>query len=341
MTKLLFFSDMHLDNWSAFSTIDGFGYNTRLLEQLRILETILRYAQEHSCKVIFAGDLFNRRLLVPSDVLYLTSMIISSYKIPIYLLVGNHDMFGGIPAQTVLEVFKHMNHVSVVNSTCQIYAQPDVHITLVPYGEPIPTASTELPESAFQILVTHYGIHEAKLGPSNYRMESDLTVKQIKEFGYTLSLFGHIHKPQALADNVIVLGSAMAHSFHEIDEEKYFYIFDCKEKKLVKYPTNAPKFLVHEVWSEEDFWDINTEDGNYHRINIMTDTVTFNDIKGFVNPNVIVSFTKQAQYKPNEETEEAKGRSTKDEIDDYYDALDTELEKDKLKDLSLSIVEEG
>lgn len=338
MSKILFVSDLHLDNWGAFSTTTKEGFNSRFVEQFKVLSGVLKYAEDHGYIAVFGGDLFNRRLLIPTDVLHLTYDLLSLYKIHMYFIVGNHDMYGSCPAATPLAVFSNLKYVNVITQATNVYVQPNTHISMVPYGEPIPVSSTKLPDSAYQILVAHYGIHEAKLGPSNYRMESDLTVKQIKEFGYDLALFGHIHKPQALAENVIVLGSAMAHSFHEVNEEKYFYVFDCEERKLVKYPTNAPKFLVHEVWSIEDFCNINLEDGNYHRVNILTDAVPFDDVKAYANPNVIISFTKQSQYNYKEEVEEQKGRSPEDEVEDYYNLLETDLEKEKLKKKSLDII---
>jgi DNA repair exonuclease SbcCD nuclease subunit len=171
-------------------------------------------------------------------------------------------------------------------------------------------------------------------------MESDLTVKQIKSYGYDLALFGHIHKPQTLTDKIIVLGSAMAHSFHEVDEKKYFYIFNSEDRTLVKYPTNAPKFLVHDINTEEELTKVDIKDGNYHRINILTPKIGFEDIKDYTNTNVIISFASQSQYRHEGNLEENRGRTPEQEVEDYYEELETELEKDKLKKESVRIINE-
>jgi DNA repair exonuclease SbcCD nuclease subunit len=342
MSKFLLFTDLHLDNWNAYSTTLSNGYNSRLAKQIQLLDNLLMYAKKNVDYVVFAGDLFNRRLLVPTDVLHLAFETFSDYPdTPIYLLVGNHDMYDNNPTHTILSVFREFDNVFVISRDTTIYFQPQTHVTLVPYGISIPAASTKLDKDAYQILVTHYGLAEAKLGPSNFRMESDLTVKKIREFGYDLSLFGHIHKAQALTDQIVVLGSAMAHSFHEAGEPKFFYVFDGEDRSLVKYPTNAPEFLVHNVNSEEEFYSIDTQDGNYHRINILTPKITFDDVKNYTDTNVIISFSYQSQYTyTGEAMESIESRGPKQEVGDYYDSLDTELEKDRLKKDSLRIIEE-
>ena len=336
--KFLFFTDTHLDNWSAFSTVTDDGYNSRFILQLKVIEMILQYAKEHHCHIIFGGDLFNRRLLVPADVLHLTYELFERHSdVTVYLLVGNHDMYGSDPKRTSLSVFKGIKNVMVVDAYCQVYGQPDTTISLIPYGASIPAAPAS---DQFNILVAHYGIHEAKLGPANYRMESDLTVKRLKEYGYDLTMLGHIHKPQTLNDKVIVMGSAMAHSFHEVGEEKYFYVFDCDTKKLVKYPTGAPKFLVHDIMSAEDLETLDVHNQNYHRVNIHDPEITMSDVKDFSAANVVISFNTQLAHSEVQEIDEAKGRGPSEEIHDYFGTMETSLDTDRLIKEALKITEE-
>jgi hypothetical protein len=69
----------------------------------------------------------------------------------------------------------------------EVYFHPNTTINFIPYGGLIPAKSADMrvfkPEM-YHILLAHYGVNEAKLGPAGVRMESDLTVKQIKDFGY-------------------------------------------------------------------------------------------------------------------------------------------------------------
>jgi DNA repair exonuclease SbcCD nuclease subunit len=193
----------------------------------------------------------------------------------------------------------------------------------------------------YNILLAHYGVNEAKLGPAGVRMESDLTVKQIKDFGYDLTLLGHIHKPQALADNIIVMGSAMAHSFHEVNEEKYFYVFDCESRELVKYPTEAPKFIVYDIKTEEDLklLPMLMVPENYYRLNVLDPTITHEDMKPFVSNDTIISFVSQSIYDHGPEPEPySTTRSPQEEVEGYYSILETDLDKKKLIKKSSEII---
>ena len=339
--KLLIFTDLHLDNWGAFSTITSGGYNSRFMEQAKVFESLLVYAEEHNCNLVFGGDLFNRRLLVPTDVLHITYELLKSYdKQTIYLLVGNHDMYTWVTTSTVLSVFSGLKHVNVIDEPCTVYVQPNVSLSLIPHGALIPASSAALrKQDHYQILVTHYGVNEARLGPKDFRMKDDLTVKQLKELDYDLVLIGHIHKPQALADNIIVMGSVMAHSFHEAGEEKYFYIFDCEDRTLVKYQTNAPQFLVHDVKTKKQLKSIDVGDGNYHRINILSGKILPSDTAPFTGSNVIISHAARSSYGDEAEVvEQLQVRTPEDEVEDYYQVLDTELSKKKLVRRSLDII---
>lgn len=336
MSKVLFFSDMHLDNWSSFGTITSGGLNSRFWEQIKVLEGLLQYAEKHDCKVVFGGDLFNRRMLVPTDVIHITFEVFDSYRAQaIYLLVGNHDMYTWNPEATPLKILRNMPHMNIITQVTNVYVQPSVSIVMVPHGALLPAKSAK--SRTYDILMTHYGVNEARLGPKDFRMKEDLTVKQLKELNYDLIMLGHIHKPQTLSDDIIVMGSPMAHSFHEANEKKYFYIFDCEDKSLVKYETGAPMFLSHEIRTLEDLDAIDVNDGNYHRIQILSKNITLSDLEGYTGHNVVIART-------NEETatevplDDIKARSPKEEVGDYYDALETELDRNALKDMSYSII---
>lgn len=339
MSKLLFFTDMHLDNWSAFSSITNTGYNSRFWEQVKILEGILAYAEKHDCKIVFGGDLFNRRMLVPTDVLHITYELFASYTSqPIYLLVGNHDMYTWNPECTPLRQYDAMNHMNIITEPTVVYAHPTTNISMVPHGALIPTCPAS--DTTYDILLTHYGVNEARLGPKDFRMKDDLTVKELKDLGYDLVMLGHIHKPQALAENIIVMGSPMSHSFHEANETKYFYVFDCETKELVKYPTGAPMFLTHDVKTKKELNKIDIKDGNYHRINILTKKISLADLSNYTAPNVVIARSTADGGLEMMELAKRENRSPKDEVDAYYDSVETELKRDVLKKESLKIIGE-
>jgi DNA repair exonuclease SbcCD nuclease subunit len=340
--RVLFFTDLHLDNWSAFSTTVAGGYNSRFMQQLHTLEQVLYYAEKRDMPIVFGGDLFNRRLLIPSDVMHKTYELLAKYdKQPIYLVIGNHDIYDWNSANTSLAVLSEMEHVYVVDEPTSVEMADDVHLSLVPHGALLPTSSASLRKEVpnyYDILVTHYGVNEARLGPKDFKMKDDLTVKQLRELGYDLVLLGHIHKPQTLGENIVVMGSVMAHSFHETDEKKFYYVFNTETRELTKINSGAPKFLTIEVSTKAQLKKLVLNDKNYYRLNIMTTKITPADTAKLASRNVIISFARSSGGFTEMDMIKRKVRTIEDEIDDYYESVDTELDRRKLKMKALEVV---
>lgn len=344
--KILFFTDLHLDNWSAFATTTHGGYNSRFIQQLHVLEHILRYADQHNCRIVFGGDLYNRRLLIPADVLHKTYELLAAYdRQPIYFVIGNHDIYDWNSENNSLAVLSEMEHVNIIDEAVQVYTEHNVHLSLVPHGALLPTSSALLRDKLdnyYEILVTHYGVNEARLGPKDFKMKEDLTVKQLKELNYDLVLLGHIHKPQALAQNIIVMGSVMAHSFHETDEEKWFYVFDTETRELVKYESPAPQFKTIEVTSQSQLKKLVLDAGHYYRVNVRTSKITPADTANIAGRNVIISYGRHESKEFTDlEIKRPKSRTPEDEVKEYFEGLETELDKKRLIEKAITLMEIG
>jgi DNA repair exonuclease SbcCD nuclease subunit len=174
VSKILLCSDMHFDNWNYFSTITKDGYNSRFIKQLEVFEQFLNYAREHNCIFIHGGDFWNRRLLVPSDVVHLTYKLIASYSdVDMYFLIGNHDTYSMNSKCTPLSVFNSLEHVNIMDYPSEVYFHPNTTINFIPYGGLIPAKSADMrvfkPEM-YHILLAHYGVNEAKLGPRRWQI---------------------------------------------------------------------------------------------------------------------------------------------------------------------------
>lgn len=340
--KILFFTDLHLDNWSAFATTVEGGYNSRFMQQLNTLENILYYAQENKMRIVFGGDLFNRRLLIPSDVMHKTYELLASYdQQPIYFVVGNHDIYDWNSAHNSLAVLSEMDHVYVIDEPTSVYLSDNVHLSLVPHGALLPTSSALLRHKVqgyYEILVTHYGVNEARLGPKDFKMKDDLTVKQLKELNYDLILLGHIHKPQVLADNITVMGSVMAHSFHETDEEKYYYVFDTESRNLMAFNSGAPQFITIDIKTKAQLKKLELDSRNYYRLNIQTSKITPKDTANLAGRNIIISYASVSTGVLGSVPKKKKVRTVEEEIHQYYDIVETELDRDKLKGKALEVI---
>jgi len=320
--KLLFFSDPHLDNYMAFSTILPNGDNSRLVEQINVLDHMM---ESTKIDIVFMlGDLFNRRLSIPTSVLARTHDFFSRWadKNMFYLLVGNHDTFTTSTSDTSLCSFAEYEMIKIIDYP-NVMEYDDIVITMVPYGGLLPERRTE----RFSILCYHGGINEAAMGPRDIRSNFDLSLKSIKKLGYDLYLFGHIHKPQVLGGNVHILGSVMSLSFAEADENKFYYVFDTETKTLTPVESGAKKFRHHIVKEVKDLEKIDTTT-DYHKIEIRNRNFPIEKLATVTAPNVVVSFADSSQV--SVDLTKIRTVAVEDEITAYIQGLDTKLDKDKL-----------
>jgi len=103
-------------------------------------------------------------------------------------------------------------------------------------------------DTKIKIIVGHFFVESSKIGiipypdqlPHEFIFKRDmLPLDQVD-----LAVFGHIHTPQTLCDEkVLIPGSLERVDFGETDEDKGFYIFDTKQDSL-KFISNNPRGLV-------------------------------------------------------------------------------------------------
>lgn len=103
-------------------------------------------------------------------------------------------------------------------------------------------------DTKIKIIVGHFFVESSKIGiipypdqlPHEFIFKRDmLPLDQVD-----LAVFGHIHTPQTLCDEkVLIPGSLERVDFGEIDEDKGFYIFDTIQESL-KFISNNPRRLV-------------------------------------------------------------------------------------------------
>jgi len=103
-------------------------------------------------------------------------------------------------------------------------------------------------DTKIKIIVGHFFVESSKIGiipypdqlPHEFIFKKDmLPLDQVD-----LAVFGHIHTPQTLCDDkVLIPGSLERVDFGEINEDKGFYIFDTTQDSL-KFISNNPRKLV-------------------------------------------------------------------------------------------------
>ena len=106
--KLIHFADLHIGMENYGSIDPQTGLSSRLAEFLKSLDELVKYAQNQKVDaVLFSGDAYKTRDPEPTYQREFAKRIkkISSFGIPVALLVGNHDTPNALGKANTLDIF--------------------------------------------------------------------------------------------------------------------------------------------------------------------------------------------------------------------------------------------
>ncbi len=262
MLRVLHFADLHL-GMENYGHIDPTtGLSSRLMDYLRAFDTLVDYAlAEDVDAVIFAGDAFKNRDPSPTHEREFARRVRRlSQHIPVFLLVGNHDVPHAAGRAHALEIYETLAvpnvHVArkpglyrletkrgplnvlalpwVVRSTflrreeTRGLSLPQIHQLML---ERLHTLVHELLEQAEKdiplVLAAHATVDGATYGSErNVMLGNDLILPPhlFRHPRVTYGALGHIHKHQQVISDppVVYSGSMERIDFGEEKEEKGF-----------------------------------------------------------------------------------------------------------------------
>lgn len=277
--KLAIFSDCHIGEYSEGWVDPETKLNTRLLDTLAIWDWITQIARsEKADAIVFAGDRF-RLKRPPSWIRDLADRKvrdISEAGIPLYLLVGNHDMYdkaGTWDSYNGLRVWDAPVHI--INEP-SIYPLEGVNLVFLPYGfrEEWPACLSDIvAEEKINILFFHDDVKDI----SNY---GSFTAKEgiPKEWidcpEWDLVLGGHIHKRQELPlerTDGFHIGSPLDLAQDGPQGAKGALILtlstDPKKVEVEFVESPAPKIIKKCLGANEE-WDLSDVKGNIIQLEI-------------------------------------------------------------------------
>ena len=320
---LLIFSDLHLDNYRRFSFTSHGGVNSRLLEQVAVVQKLRKLAEESTPEAImFLGDLFNGQGATINKQLYLMGYkLISSLAevAPLYLLVGNHDIYG---SQHILDPMSGIKGVTVVANTFAM-EWSGYKIVLQPWGGM---------KQEGDVCLGHLDIEGARTG-MGYELPGTLHKKEYKDFKLVVS--GHYHSYQEIHPNIIYCGAVMPMTFGDISEEDYGALLLDTSLVHVRHIIDSPKFIPISIHSQEGIEQFcKHKANNYYRLTI-TD-------RKIVVPNfdhrVEVLWDVQEEIETRLKYEETD--SLEDILKLFIDSTNTEIDKEQAKEILMEVMQE-
>jgi DNA repair exonuclease SbcCD nuclease subunit len=229
-------SDIHLHEWKQFNQD-----NRRLINGLDVLTQLRKIGIKQKVPILMPGDLFHNDTHLSnsllSHVLPYCKKKFDSPKITLYGIDGNHDQCeqNGFdhhsPSyfETFSKIFKSfvsVNYRSIETKDFTVHGIPYITNNI---GFEEYVNSIELTSGKPNILMIHTDLPKAK-DTNGREIGTALNIPNNlhKLFGrFTLVLAGHIHKPQVMVKNVIMVGAPQQQRRTDKGNELgYWLIFD-------------------------------------------------------------------------------------------------------------------
>lgn len=265
--KILHFADLHLGVESYGRPDPATGLSTRLLDFLGAFDKLVEYALSNDVDlVLFCGDAYKSREPTPTQQREFARRInrLSRAGIPVFLLVGNHDLPNGMGRATSTEIFDTLSvsnvyvagrpavhKISTRSGIVQVAALPwlrrgamlarteTANMTLEQVTNRMQEALTNIIHALAagidptlpSILAGHGWVSGATLGSERAMVlgqEHVLLLGNMANPVFDYVALGHIHRRQALFTNppVVYSGSLARLDFGEEADDKGFYIVE-------------------------------------------------------------------------------------------------------------------
>jgi len=267
--KILHFADLHLGVESYGHIDPNTGLPTRLLDFLSALDQVVDYALENRVDlVLFCGDAYKTREPSQTQQREFAKRInrLSTSGIPIFLLIGNHDLPNAIGRATTTEIFDtlaiknvyvsnrpEVYHIPTKSGVIQIASLPWLRRSALLTKEEtknlnfdqlnqrlqqvltniIAANISKLDSGLPSILAAHVWVSGAQVGSERAMtigQEHALLPSNVANPAFDYIALGHIHKHQVLSQNppVVYSGSLERLDFSEEEDDKGFYLVEIK-----------------------------------------------------------------------------------------------------------------
>ena len=311
----LLFTDLHLDARTQFSTLSRGGLNSRLLDQLRVINEVKRIAEERKVdRIFFLGDLLNGLSESLSKTIFNAAYYIAkllSECSPVWFIIGNHDVFRRL---TVLSNFASLPMVRVIEETETL----EDGIDLIPW-------EGKIPEQKSKTLFGHVALKGAWVDKNCSVFAEDGTAP-VSLFGYNFIFLGHFHSRQNLeikgATEAMYISSVMQNSFAEAPEKHGVTLFDGKKSEFM--PIDSPKLLAYEI-KDQNAADLIVESINsskdYYKLIITNNGITLPDFDHRVDVEYNISVVKESRLK------EQKGEDIWETVERFINEVNTSINR--------------
>lgn len=309
-------------------------------------EVFFPYLRENGIDTIFQmGDLFDRRKFINFNSLYLARKyffdVLKTENIKLHTLIGNHDVAfkNTLEVNSPSLVVKDYDNI-VIHENFNSVVFDDLPVDIVPWicSDNEEEIFNKVKESTSEICFGHFEICGFEMDKGNI---CDIGIDKKELSKYDIVLSGHFHH-KSTNDNITYVGTPYEMTWSDHNDPKGFHIFDTETRELtfVQNPyTMFNKVIYDDLEQDFEFWKEYSFDKHketYVKVVVLNkqnpylfDTVLDNLYKsGVSNLSIIEDFSDNTIV-DDDLIDQAEDTMTI--LNKYIDALELEVESDKLK----------
>ena len=321
-------SDVFLDNAEKFFTDVFFPY-------------LLEHDIHH---IVHLGDYFDNRKFINFRALNRNRQFflakLRDYGITMDIICGNHDTFykNTNELNSLKELLGHyMNEVTIVHKPT-VMEYGSLKMGLVPWinDENEKEAHDFLANAKCDIIGGHFDIIGYTMLPG-IKCEHGINRSIFNRFEAVYS--GHFHT-KSTQDNVTYLGSQMEFSWADAHDKKYFHVLDAETRNLdaIHNPhTLFQRIRYDDTTTDYLHYDLSDVDGRMVKVQVInkSDQYTFDRFIDRIQNRKILELKIAENFNEfigdNVEDSEVSVDDTSVLLDSYIDAVETDLDKDRIK----------
>lgn len=237
-------SDTHCHSWSAFSTTDEHGVNSRLRI---ILDEMRRAAQAVKAvggnRLIHAGDLFHERNSLEPATLNPTLEVISeiiNMGLRFDIIPGNHDL-GTRHTSWNSNASSALHHVGA-----NVIVEPTLldGVLFIPWIDSLKKLQSVLIDWSNKAPGVDVVLHAPLNGVISSLPDIGLDPAQLAQLGFKRIFCGHYHHHACHLNSVYSIGALTHQTWGDVNHVSGFLLVD--DQSVQHVPDQAPKFVDYD-----------------------------------------------------------------------------------------------
>jgi len=225
--KWLLITDLHLEKYRKFGYDEKYKIEENVKDFITFMSVINNAIKKNEVeKVIFIGDLFERRSDIKTDLFNIAYKLFKnlSKEAEVIMIVGNHDKKGNFFTFQSFDFAKRIDKPTIIGEGFKV--------ALVPYI----TSSEPMKDLEADICIGHFSV---KGMPKSMIGDSSITFDDVSKFERVI--LGHEHK-YSTSKNVVYIGASLPTKFRDNDVAPSYWLLQGTnlERKILP----LPRFII-------------------------------------------------------------------------------------------------